>query len=78
MAGKRILPVSENGLTWGSNQCKPAGSQFGIPTDETFTIIDGNRKDVLEEVHAHKIILAMKSTVFKKMFFTPLKKTGDN
>ena len=42
--------------------------EFGIPPDVTF--ICGEHED-RGEVHAHKIVLALKSTVFKKMFFTP-------
>ena len=67
--------MASHGAAANANLLDP---QFGIPTDVTFTIIDGIRKDVLEEVYAHKTILAMKSTVFKKMFFTPKKKTVDN
>ena len=44
---------------------------FGVPSDVTFTILEGQGPGVLGEVQAHKIILALKSKVFKKMFFTP-------
>ena len=44
---------------------------FGIPPDVTFTILEGQGPRVLGELHAHKIILGLKSKIFKKMFFTP-------
>jgi len=40
---------------------------FGIPTDVTFHILEG---DQTEEVKTHKIILGIVSPVFKTMFFT--------
>ena len=44
---------------------------FGIPPDVTFTCReDEGKHEDLGEVHAHKIVLALKSTVFKKMIYT--------
>ena len=46
---------------------------FGIPPDVTFTCReheDKHEHEELGEVHAHKIVLALKSTVFKKMIYT--------
>ena len=44
---------------------------FGIPADVTFTIIDDNTLEVVGEVSAHKLVLGLKSTVLRTMFFTP-------
>jgi len=44
---------------------------FGIPADVTFTIIDDDQSEGVGEVSAHKLVLGLKSTVLKRMFFTP-------
>ena len=55
----------------------------GISSDVTFKIVRSTNKDraedseVLEEINGHKVILAAFSTVFKSMFFGPLKETKD-
>jgi len=56
----------------------PNGS--GIPFDVTFVIKENENLDTEEvnEVRAHKHVLALYSDVFKTMFFGPLKETEDN
>ena len=49
--------------------------EFGIPPDITFSY---GEQENLGEVHAHKIVLALKSTVFKNMFYTQGEKLETN
>ena len=48
----------------------------GIPPDVLFEIVDSDGKKCGEALGGHKNLLALKSDVFKAMFFGPLKEEG--